>query len=241
MTLKVHVDALTPSCPTSHLIRDALVFQNQVVTRLWRREAVERIGMLSTPRGIDAIVDSASRAVNYRLATLSSRSEVGGKDGYMSKGQVLTWARAMLPRRLRDAVHVALSVVNGVNDLVRPSLGYARSPAIKSRTEQVCPYPRYDSKVILAHGQILGTLSEETCGWSSDQRRPSDSLETCSSPRQQWHRHQIRPGIAANIQSVLCPESSTLLGGRLHDRTLHRRARRLSKWNLGQHLAQADA
>ena len=160
----------------------------------------------------------------------------------MSLSQVLTWERAMLAGRLRDAVNIALAVVNGVHSQVEQSLRHTPSPIIVSRTEGVCRSARFHPKIIFAHGQPLEAFHDEPHEWSSPQQRRSDSLKTDGSlGKRRYPDHHPSSGTGTNIRLTPCSGFRTPLGSNLSVQSSFWRVWQVTKRSNGPHLVQATA
>lgn len=94
-------------------------------------------------------------AARARLAALEAVQVIGAGDDATEWGRLLVGTRAVPAEAAADAAHVAIAVVNGVDNLVTWNMKHLANPVAAARIERVCRDADRQPPVICTPSQLL--------------------------------------------------------------------------------------
>jgi predicted nucleic acid-binding protein len=137
--------------------RDSLVSARQQVTRDWWRGDAARYSLYISQLVIDECSAGDTTAAAERLEVVKDL------DLLAASGQVDDLAYALVARHAipasepRDAFHIAIAAVNGINYLLTWNFRHIANASLRSGIEQVCRDAGYEPPIICTPDELTGT------------------------------------------------------------------------------------
>ncbi len=145
----------------SKLVGDPVVAGRQISTREWWQTASHRFRLVVSRLVEEECAAGDPVAAAERLALLKSLEYL------LPSPQATTLAQALIDRRAipasepRDAAHVSLAAVNGIQYLATWNFSHIANPVTRGRIEQVCRDLGLVPPVICTPDELAG-VSDET-------------------------------------------------------------------------------
>lgn len=143
---------------------DPLVATRQTVTRRWWASAGREYRLLVSQLVIDECSAGDPTAAAERMAVIAGVEKLATTGAVMALADALVAHGAVPASQPRDAVHVAIAAVNGIQYLVTWNFKHIANPTLQGRIASVCRQSGYEPPVICTPEQLL----EATHGSDAD-------------------------------------------------------------------------
>ncbi len=137
--------------------RDPLIAARQQVTRDWWRDEALKYAVLISQLVLDECSDGDPEAAAERLEVVKNLDLIEVSDEVDALAAALIAGNAVPASEPRDAFHIAISAVNGINYLLTWNFKHIANASLRERIEQVCREAGFDPPVICTPEELMGT------------------------------------------------------------------------------------
>ena len=134
---------------------DPAMAARQKLTRVWWASANSNYQLLISELVIDECSDGDPTAANERLEVIAGIALLQGSEQVKLLAQLLMDEHAVPPSETRDAFHIAIAAVNGVQYLVTWNFKHILNPTLQTRIAAVCRDSGFEPPVICTPEQLL--------------------------------------------------------------------------------------
>ena len=149
---------------------DPLVAARQTISRKWWANAAQTYRLFVSELVIDECSAGDPNAANERLTVIEGIELLDTSDAVEELADALVANGAMPASQPRDAFHIAISAVHGVQYLVTWNFKHIANPTLQIRIASVCRDNGFEPPVICTPEQLLEAENDS----NSDGRNPSD-------------------------------------------------------------------
>ena len=149
---------------------DPLIASRQTVTRRWWATAADTYRLLASELVIDECSAGDPTAAAERLAAIDGIELLNTTDAAEYLADALVAHGAVPDSQPRDAFHIAIATVNGVQYIATWNFKHIANPTLQTRIASVCRDGGFEPPVICTPEQLL----EAEDGPNSDGRDSSD-------------------------------------------------------------------
>ncbi len=141
MKVGIHGDGLPrnhdrwTSCGTHH--RDPLIAARQQATREWCRDEASKYNVFISQLVLDECSDGDPEAAAERLEVVKDLDLIDASDEVDALAKALIDGLAVPASEPRDAFHIPISAVNGINYLLKWNFKHIANASLRGRIEQV--------------------------------------------------------------------------------------------------------
>ena len=135
----VYVETTVVGNVAGRLHPDPLVASRQSVTRKWWTTARQRYRLLASEFVVDECCAGDPTAAKERLAELSDVELLDTTQTVEDLADALVTTRAIPASQPRDAFHIAIAAVHGVQYLVTWNFKHIANPLLQNRIASVLP------------------------------------------------------------------------------------------------------
>ena len=136
--------------------RDPLIAARQQVTRDWWRDEASKYSVLISQLVLDECSDGDPEAASERLEAVKNLDLLDVSDEVDALSAALIAGNAVPASEPRDAFHIAISAVNGINYLLTWNFKHIANASLRGRIEQVCRETGFDPPVICTPDELMG-------------------------------------------------------------------------------------
>ncbi len=136
--------------------RDPLIAAQQQVTRDWWRDEASKYTVLISQLVLDECSDGDPEAATERLEVVKNLDLIEVSDEVDALAAALIAGNAVPASEPRDAFHIAISAVNGINYLLTWNFKHIANASLRERIEQVCRETGFDPPVICTPEELMG-------------------------------------------------------------------------------------
>ena len=134
---------------------DPLIAARQTVTRQWWATAASRYRLLASQLVIDECNAGDPTAATERLTVIAGIELLATTDAVEALAGELVAQKAVPASEPRDALHIAIAVVNGVRYLATWNFKHIANPTLQGRIAAVCRRAGFEPPVICTPEQLL--------------------------------------------------------------------------------------
>ncbi len=127
----------------------------QAATREWWETAQARYRIFASAMVVSECSDGDSAAATERLQVLDSVELLNSTDDVDSLAQSLIDNLAVPASEPRDAFHIAIATVNGVNYIATWNFKHILNPSLQGKIALVCRERGYEPPIICTPEQLL--------------------------------------------------------------------------------------
>ncbi len=139
------------------ILADPIIAGRQKVTRLWWPDAVAKYDLFVSSVVADECSAGDVHAAQERLEIVNSLAFLATSVLVDQLAAELIAKQAVPPTEPRDALHIALSAVNGIEYLVSWNFKHIVNPNTRIAIERVCERCGYTSPMICTPDELLET------------------------------------------------------------------------------------
>lgn len=136
--------------------RDLLIAARQQVTRDWWRDEASKYMVLISQLVLDECSEGDPEAAAERLEVVKNLGLLEVSDEVDALAAALIAGNAVPASEPRDAFHIAISAVNGINYLLTWNFKHIANASLRERIEQVCREAGFDPPVICTPEELMG-------------------------------------------------------------------------------------
>ena len=151
----VYIETTVVGNIAGRLHPDPLVAARQTVTRKWWATAGEIYRLLASELVIDECSAGDPTAIKERLIAIDGVELLDTSDAVEDLADALVANGAVPASQPRDAYHIAIAAVNGVQYLVTWNFKHIANPTLQSRIASVCRDNGFEPPVICTPEQLL--------------------------------------------------------------------------------------
>jgi predicted nucleic acid-binding protein len=134
---------------------DALIAARQEVTRRWWATAKNRYQLFASDLVVDECSAGDHDAASERIAELDGIALLEAPPGTESLADLLIDRKAIPPTEPRDAAHIAIAAVNGIDFLATWNFKHILNPGTQHLIEAVCRDAGFEPPTICTPEQLL--------------------------------------------------------------------------------------
>jgi hypothetical protein len=138
------------------LHRDPFVAARQQVTRDWWRDDAPKFGLYISQLVLEECRAGDSTAAAERFEVVQGIDLLESSDDVDSLADALISGLAIPASEPRDAFHIAIAAVNGVEYLLTWNFKHIANASLRSRIEQVCRDAGYEPPIICTPDELMG-------------------------------------------------------------------------------------
>ena len=139
---------------------DLSMAARQSVTRRWWDTASKRYELFISALVIDECGGGDPTAAAERLAVIDGIPLLEGSDGSKSLADLLLDGHAVPQSEPRDATHIAIAAVNGVELLATWNFKHILNPATQHLVDSICRDAGYEPATICTPEQLLEAFDD---------------------------------------------------------------------------------
>jgi predicted nucleic acid-binding protein len=151
----VYIETTVVGSIAGRLHPDLLVAARQTATRKWWNTAPQTYRLLASELVIDECSGGDPTAANERLTVVSGLELLDTSDAVDDLADELIANGAIPASQPRDAFHIAIAAVNGVQYLVTCNFKHIANPMLQNRIASVCRDSGFEPPVICTPEQLL--------------------------------------------------------------------------------------
>lgn len=151
----VYVETTVVGNIAGRLHPDPLIAARQTVTRKWWATAARTYRLLASELVIDECSGGDPTAAKERLTAIGGIELLDTSDAVDDLTDELIANGAVPASQPRDAFHIAIAAVNGVQYLATWNFKHIANPTLQNRIASVCRDNRFEPPVICTPEQLL--------------------------------------------------------------------------------------
>ena len=157
----VYVETTVIGHVAGRVHRDPLIAARQHFARRWWPELCSKYHVFISELVVDESSDGDPAAAQERLQILQELETLEIDDQVRSLAAALLSARAIPPSEPRDAFHVALAAVHGIEYLVTWNFAHIANAAMRAQIEAVCRDAGFEPPVICTPEELAAEEDNE--------------------------------------------------------------------------------
>ena len=150
----VYIETTVVGNVAGRLHPDPLVAARQTVTRKWWATAAQTYRVLASELVLDEISAGDPTAAEERLAAIDGVELLDTSDAVEDLAAALLENGAVAASQPRDAFHIAIAAVHGVQYLVTWNFKHIANPTLQNRIASVCRDNGFEPPVICTPEQL---------------------------------------------------------------------------------------
>lgn len=156
MTLTIYLETSIISYLTARPSRDLIVAANQAMTQEWWHGQRDRFAVYVSQLVIEEAKAGDEQAAQKRLTLLASIPLLDITDAGRMLTQQFLEAGFLPDKAARDAAHIAIATIHGMDYLLTWNCRHIANAAIRNDIIRVCHANGYESPVICTPQELLG-------------------------------------------------------------------------------------
>ena len=153
----VYVETTVIGHLVGRILADPVVAGRQTVTRQWWPEAEKKYRLLVSRLVADECGGGDAVAAAERLAVLNSLEFLAASAEADILAEQLIDGNAIPKTEPRDAAHISLATVHGIEYLVTWNFKHIANPTTRTAIESICRRAGYDPPIICTPDELLET------------------------------------------------------------------------------------
>lgn len=135
---------------------DTFVAARQLVTRDWWREHASNYSIFISQLVLDECSEGDPTVASERLDIVKDLALVDACEEVDALADALIAGKAIPASEPRDAFHIAISAVNGVNYLLTWNFKHIANAMLRGRIEQICREAGFEPPIICTPEELMG-------------------------------------------------------------------------------------
>ncbi len=152
----VYIETSIVSYLTARPSRDLLVAAHQQLPVTWWDQQRTRYELFTSQVGLAEARAGDPEAAQRRLAVLERLPLLNVTDAAIALAATLVTGQALPAQAAQDALHIAVTCVHGVEDLLTWNCTHLANARLRSRIEQVCRDVGYIPPIICTPEELEG-------------------------------------------------------------------------------------
>lgn len=155
MIANVYIETTVISYLTAQTSRDIVVAAHQQITRDWWENCRKKFSLYGSQLVLQEAGAGDTDAVKARLNVLADLKLLEITDEAISLAERLVKEGAIPPKAAADALHIAVSVVNGMEYLVTWNCKHLANAFMRVKIDAVCRMAAYEPVVICTPEELM--------------------------------------------------------------------------------------
>ena len=151
----VYVETTVIGHIAGRLHPDVRISARQSITREWWSTAAAKYQLLASEMVVSECSDGDSSAALERMQILDGIELLGSSQDVDELAQALIDQLAVPATEPRDALHIAIAAVNGVQYIVTWNFKHILNPTLQTKIALVCRESGYEPPIICTPEQLL--------------------------------------------------------------------------------------
>jgi predicted nucleic acid-binding protein len=151
----VYVETTVIGHVAGRLHPDPRIHTRQLITREWWSTAAAQHQLLVSEMVVSECSDGDSSAAAERLQVIEGVELLGSSEAVDDLAQALIDQLAVPATEPRDALHIAIAAVNGVQYIVTWNFKHILNPTLQAKIALVCRECGYEPPIICTPEQLL--------------------------------------------------------------------------------------
>lgn len=152
----VYIETTVVGHLTSRIHPDSLIAARQTATRMWWSSEAARFQLYVSQLVLDECGGGDPDAVAERLLAIQSIDLLASPAEVDSLAKSLIARKAVPATEPRDAFHIAIAAVNGVNYLLTWNFKHIANASLRNRIEQTCRDAGFEPPIICTPEELMG-------------------------------------------------------------------------------------
>jgi hypothetical protein len=152
----VYIETTIVGHVAGRIYRDPFVAARQQVTRTWWRDDAPCYTIFISQLVLDECSDGDPSAAAERLEVVKNVDLIESSGEVDALAAALIAGKAIPVSEPRDAFHIAISAVNGVDYLLTWNFKHIANASLRGRIEQVCRDAGFDPPIICTPDELMG-------------------------------------------------------------------------------------
>lgn len=155
MKPSVYVETTVVSYLTGRTSRDVIVAGRQALTAEWWETCRQRFEIFVSPLVVEEAREGDPEAASRRMQAMAGIPAVAVTDEALQIARLLIDSGPMPEEYPEDAVHIAVSAVNGIDYLVSWNCTHLANAVLRRRVERVLTDAGYECPVICTPEELM--------------------------------------------------------------------------------------
>lgn len=151
----VYIETTVVGHLAGRIVGDLLVSARQRVTREWWRTEGTKFRILISQLVIDECADGDADAASERLDVIKNVELIELTDEVDALANALLMGNAIPLSEPRDAIHIAVAAVNGVDYLLTWNFKHIANASLRGRIEEVCRDAGFEPPIICTPEELM--------------------------------------------------------------------------------------
>jgi len=156
MKPKVYIETSVVSYLTARFSRDLIVAGHQQVTQDWWQTRRKSFDLVASQLVIQEASAGNPEAAQKRLDVLKTIKLLKISEEALALSIFLVKGGPLPSKAAEDALHIAISVTNGVDYLLTWNCTHIANASMRSRVEYICRSNGYEPAIICTPEELLG-------------------------------------------------------------------------------------
>jgi hypothetical protein len=160
MKPRLYLETTIPSYLTAWPSRDLIVAAHQQITKEWWRTRQDAFEICVSQFVIDEAAAGDADAARERLVALNSLPLPDITEAVLQLASALLQARAVPPKAARDAAHIAISAVHGIDYLMTWNCAHIANAMVIKKVQTICLQNGFSCPGICTPEELLESSHE---------------------------------------------------------------------------------
>lgn len=156
----VYIETTIVGHLAGRIVRDPLVASRQHTTRNWWQAEGSNFRVLISQLVLDECSGGDPIAAAERLEVVKDTDLIETSDDVDALADALIIGKAIPASEPRDALHIAIAAVNGINYLLTWNFKHIANASLRGRIEQICRDAGFEPPVICTPEELTGIVDD---------------------------------------------------------------------------------
>lgn len=156
MAQRVYLETTIPSYLTSWPSRDLIVASHQQLTKDWWRTRRNEFELCISQFVLDEACAGDMEAAQERMAILDPLPLLDISDAVAKLASAILQSGVIPPKAARDAAHIAVSAVHGIDFLLTWNCAHIANAQIIKKLQAICAHHGFPCPVICTPEELMG-------------------------------------------------------------------------------------
>ena len=160
MPQRVYLETTIPSYLTAWPSRDLIIAAHQQVTKEWWRARRDQFEICMSQFVLDEASAGDADAAQERLAILEPLPLLDISDAVLELASAILSSGVIPPKAARDAAHIAISAVHGIDFLLTWNCAHIANAQIVKRVQTICSQHGFPCPLICTPEELMGNEND---------------------------------------------------------------------------------
>jgi hypothetical protein len=157
MAQRVYLETTIPSYLTAWPSRDLIIAGHQQLTKEWWQTRRNEFDLLISQFVLDEASAGDPQAAQERLAILNPLPLLDISPAVLQLASAILQSGAIPPKAARDAAHIAVSAVHGIDFLLTWNCAHIANAQIVKKVQSICVQHGFPCPLICTPEELMGT------------------------------------------------------------------------------------